>query len=243
MTAFTTPSYKNPLSPQHYAGALGHARHPGPSPYRRYRPRPGLLGVLLLALLALLVLAYPLAIQAQPNSGPAPAPEPAPIRLERETDRLLLSATLAFELPQAVESVLTKGVPLVFVAEADVYRGRWYWYDKRVASVVRQMRLSYQPLTRRWRLQTSSGAGGAGGLGIPLAQSYDSLDEALVALKRIARWKVADASDLESGARHKLDFRFRLDLSQLPRPLQLGLATRPEWALAINTVLNVPPEP
>ena len=41
---------------------------------------------------------------------------------------------------------LLRGVPLYFVWQADVYRKRWYWTDKRVASAVRTLRLAYQPL-------------------------------------------------------------------------------------------------
>ena len=38
----------------------------------------------------------------------------------------------------AVEEALVKGIPMYFLAEADVVRHRWYWSDKAVASVQRQ---------------------------------------------------------------------------------------------------------
>ncbi len=50
-----------------------------------------------------------------------------------------------------------KGIPMFFVMEAQVRRDRWYLVATRVvAEATRYLRLSYQPLTRRWRLSTSS---------------------------------------------------------------------------------------
>ena len=36
----------------------------------------------------------------------------------------------SIEIPSAVEDALLKGIPMVFLAEADILRERWYWYDK-----------------------------------------------------------------------------------------------------------------
>ncbi|MCX8516594.1 MAG: DUF4390 domain-containing protein, partial [Rhodoferax sp.] len=74
------------------------------------------------------------------------------LRVERSDIGWQLSAQLQFELPQAVEDALQKGIPMVFVFSANVLKERWYWYDKRQTSAERSMRLAYQPLTRRWRL-------------------------------------------------------------------------------------------
>ena len=49
---------------------------------------------------------------------------------------------------------------MYFVAEGDILRERWYWYDKRIVSVQRHIRLAYQPLTRRWRLNVNAAPGG-----------------------------------------------------------------------------------
>ena len=71
---------------------------------------------------------------------------------------------------------------MYFVWQADVYRDRWYWTDKRVSSVVRTFRLAYQPLTRRWRLsQAHDGVTGAGAAALQYAlhQNFESLDEVL----------------------------------------------------------------
>jgi hypothetical protein len=39
-----------------------------------------------------------------------------------------------FQLPSPLEDALYKGVALYFVAEIDVTRERWYFYDKKLLS-------------------------------------------------------------------------------------------------------------
>ena len=150
------------------------------------------------------------------------------LRTERGDEGIYLTATVKFELPPAVEEALLKGVALIFVAEADIYRERWYWTDLRASTAVRSMRLAYQPLTRRWRVSL----GGEGGGRVTLAQTYDTLAEAQAAIERISRWKIAELADVE-GSGHYLDFRFRLDLSQLPRPFQIGIAGPRDWQISL----------
>jgi hypothetical protein len=151
------------------------------------------------------------------------------LQVDRTDDGVLLSAAVRFELPPVVDDALAKGIPMYFLAEAAIYRDRWYWYDKRVAFATRHMKLSYQPLTRRWRLQTSSAPIGSAGL--VLGQMFDTRDEALAGLQRISGWRIADPSALDPDSTHTLDFRFRLDVSQLPRPFQIGAVGQAEWVI------------
>jgi len=152
------------------------------------------------------------------------------LRLERTDEGVLLSSAVRFDMPPSVEDALLKGIPMFFVAEATLLRDRWYWYDKQVASAERHMRLSYQPLTRRWRLQVSAQPIGSSGLA--LGQSFETQDEAMDAIKHVARWKVAEVGDLEPDARYSVDFRFRLDVSQLPRPFQIGAVGHADWNIS-----------
>ena len=156
-------------------------------------------------------------------------------QVESLDDEVLVSAQVAFELPSAVEEALLKGIPMFFVTEAQVLRERWYWYDKKIATVQRHMRLAYQPLTRRWRLNFTAGAGRESSVGLALNPSFETLEDAMSAIKRVSRWKIADVSDLDSGVKYKVDFNFRLDLSQLPRPFQIGALGQSDWDLAANT--------
>ncbi|MDO9401022.1 MAG: DUF4390 domain-containing protein [Polaromonas sp.] len=171
------------------------------------------------------------------------ATEVSQLKMERSEEAVYLSATVKFDLPPVVEDVLLKGIPMFFVAEADIYRDRWYWYDKRVTTATRTMRLAFQPLTRRWRLNVLSGAISVTGLRASLSQSYDSLPEAMASVQRISRWRIADAAEIEPDARHKVQFRFRLDLSQLPRPFQIGVAGQKDWAIAVEEYRQLAVEP
>jgi hypothetical protein len=156
-------------------------------------------------------------------------------QVERLDEEVVISAQMVFELPVAVEDALLKGMPIFFVMEAGVLRERWYWYDKKVNSVERHMRLAYQPLTRRWRLNVTTGAGREAGVGLALNQSFDTLPEVLSAIKRISRWKIADVSELDGNQKYKVDFRFRLDLNQLPRPFQIGTLGQSDWDIAATS--------
>lgn len=153
-------------------------------------------------------------------------------RVDVIDDEVVASSNIVFELPQPVEDALLKGVPLFFVTEADIVRERWYWYDKKVTSVRRHTRLAYQPLTRRWRLNVTAGTAGEGGVGLALNQSFDTLEQALAAVKRVAYWPVAHLSELSSGVKYKVEFRFRLDISQLPLPFQIGTLGQTDWDVA-----------
>jgi hypothetical protein len=160
------------------------------------------------------------------------ASEITELRVERADDGIYLSAGVRFELPPVVEDALLKGIPMFFVVETDIYRERWYWTDPRVASAARTMRLAYQPLTRRWRVNIASGLiSSSSGLRATLNQNYDTLAEALSAIQRVARWKIAETSEVDPEVTHRIDFSFRLDLSQLPRPFQIGIAGQREWTI------------
>jgi len=154
------------------------------------------------------------------------------LRIEHADDGIYLSADVRFDISSVVEDALLKGIPMFFVIEADLYRERWYWTDSRVASAARTLRLAYQPLTGRWRVNLSSGLiSSSAGLRATLNQNYDSLSEALSGIQHLARWKIAEASEVDPNAAHRLDFSFRLDLSQLPRPFQIGVSGQREWTI------------
>ncbi|MDP3253608.1 MAG: DUF4390 domain-containing protein [Hydrogenophaga sp.] len=173
----------------------------------------------------------------------AQAPLLDQLTLQRTTEALYLSARMEINPSSVVEDALLKAVPLYFVWRADVYRYRWYWTDRRVASAFRTLRLAYQPLTRRWRVSLSNETGssnGGAGLQYALHQNFDTLSEALAGVARVSRWRIAGADRLEPGASHRVEFAFRLDLSLLPRPFQIGMANQPEWAIELQRSLAVP---
>lgn len=135
-------------------------------------------------------------------------------------DALLLNATFEFELPQALEEAVQKGIALYFNIEFELFRKRWWWFDPRVASSTLTYRLSYSPLTRQYRLARGG-----------LSQSFETLEEALSLLKSVRNWKVGERSMLNPRDSYDAQVRMRLDVSQLPKPFQVNAITSREWTL------------
>lgn len=137
-------------------------------------------------------------------------------------DGYMLSADFAFEFNSRLEEAVTRGVVLNFLVEFELTRSRWYWLDEKVLSRSQTLRLSYNALTRQYRL--SSGA---------LHQNFASLEEALRILARLRHWTVADKGvGLRPGETYQAALRLRLDPSQLPKPFQLTALASREWNLA-----------
>ncbi len=195
-----------------------------------------------LSLAVLLVGAWLWIGMAGPVRAETGAADITELQVERVDGELFLSATVKFELTALVEDALHKGIPMFFVAEAEVTRDRWYWTDLKVASEARHMRLAYQPLTRRWRLNVGPRPIGNVGLGVTLTQNFESLEDALAALQRFSRWKIANSAQIEPDAMHTLRFRFALDVSQLPRPFQIGAVGQSDWNLSATRTMRLGPE-
>jgi hypothetical protein len=154
--------------------------------------------------------------------------------IERGEDGVYVSGRLDFELSAGLEDALTRGMPLTFVLQAEVMRERWYWYDKSMGLTERYYRITYQPLSRRWRLSVSPTPVVSTGLGVTLGNSYDNLRDTLQSLQKINRWKVLDLNLLQKDVKQRLDLRFRLDLSQLPQALQFGNQSSSDWNVNFN---------
>jgi hypothetical protein len=150
------------------------------------------------------------------------------LQVGRNDGALTLEFAARVTLPKAVEDAMMRGVPVYFVAQATLRRDRWYWRDERVARVTRSWRVVYQTLTSSWRV-------GLGGLN----QSYPTLAEAMAAVTRSAGWRIADLSQLEPGKDYYVEFSWRLDTTQLPSPMQIGLGGQADWALGAERELPV----
>lgn len=154
--------------------------------------------------------------------------ELASLATSRQDGALTLDFAVRVTLTKSVEDALQRGVPIYFVAQAELKRSRWYWRDERVARVTRSWRVAYQPLTGTWRV-------GLGGL----HQTLGSLAEALNAASRSASWRLAELNQLDPDSRYTVDFSYRLDTAQLPGPMQFGLAGQSDWALSVERLLRV----
>ena len=143
----------------------------------------------------------------------------AEVRLEDE--QVVLSVDFALSLNSTLEEALQRGIPLYFLLEVEIQRPRWYWFDEKVLQHSTQYRVSYQPLTRQYRV--------ASGL---LSQTFDSLQEVERLIGRVTARPIAQAGDLEKGSRYDVVVRLRLDQNQLPKPFQVNALASREWQLA-----------
>lgn len=136
-------------------------------------------------------------------------------------DLYVLNADINAELTPLLADVVARGVSLYFIAEFELSAPRWYWMDEEIVSKALTYRLSYQSLTRQYRLTTGA-----------LHQNFSSLDEAMRTMLRIRNWGIADRNVLKVGKSYNAALRFRLDVGELPKPLQVSAFGRKDWNMA-----------
>lgn len=142
-----------------------------------------------------------------------------------------LSAYFDIHFNFVVDQALTRGVPLYFISEFSLTRPRWYWFDEVVAQSEQTTRLTYNALTRQYRVARGS-----------LFQNFSSLDDALrdigrqsaapieAALLRDDEGYIAAMLPKKNGD-YIAAVRMRLDISQLPKPLQVNALATEDWIL------------
>lgn len=141
-----------------------------------------------------------------------------------------LTANFDIRLSLLIEQALTHGVTLNFVSEFTLTRSRWYWLDEVANRTEQTTKLSYSALTRQYRIKRGN-----------LFQNFASLDDALRVLGNQSSYPIpADllnrnsgyiASLLKSNSNYTAFARMRLDVAQLPKPLQVNALTSDEWKL------------
>jgi Domain of unknown function (DUF4390) len=139
-----------------------------------------------------------------------------------------LSANFDIRLKLTVQQALEEGVPLYFVTEFTLTRPRWYWFDEVVAKSEQTTRLSYNALTRQYRITRGA-----------LFQNFENLSAAL----RIIGHQTSDPipmSEISAGgyiseklfkkdSNYIASARLRLDVTQLPKPMQVNALTADDW--------------
>ena len=169
------------------------------------------------------------ALVGAPLPAAAAGPELSVFDVSRDEEGVHLSYAVDFDLGRSVDDALMKAVPLFFVAEAEIFRDRWYWRDRRVAHAIRTWRIVYQPLTSTYRVTSVGG----------LSQTYSTRADALASTSRTSRWKIAEAGQIEEGAHHYIEFQYRLDTAELPRPMQIGISGQPDWQLSVKRTQRI----
>lgn len=133
-------------------------------------------------------------------------------------DGYFLEATFEIALTSALEDALNKGVPLHFLVEFELTRPRWYWFNEKVANRQQGYRLSYNALTRQYRVAVGT-----------LYQNFPTLAEALEFLMRVRLRDIAEPGTLKKDSTYGAALRMRLDTSQLPRPFQITAVGSRDW--------------
>lgn len=156
-----------------------------------------------------------------PTARGADAIEVLQVGLEPSSDgeAWVLSADFLVTLNSTLEEAVNRGATLPFAVDFELRRPRWYWRDERVASATQTHRLSYQPITRQYRLLLN---------GVP--QSYPTLGEAIDALSKVRRWRVMPRDRVAPGVVYDGWLRLRVETDLLPRSFQLSAITGRDWA-------------
>lgn len=175
-------------------------------------------------LLPLVLAACLLAWPAQPAK--AQGVELGTLQLHKGDAELTLEYSARLTLSPAVDEALQRGVPMYFVAQASLWRARWYWRDDRLAQVRRTWRVAYQPLTNSWRVSLGG-----------LSQPYPNLAEALASMSRVSGWQIIETSKLVPGDRYYVEFGLRLDSKQLPLPMQIDVGN--DYQLGVERTLRL----
>ncbi|MGL6039996.1 MAG: DUF4390 domain-containing protein [Deefgea sp.] len=144
--------------------------------------------------------------------------------VEFPNNRIEVSARFNVTLSPEIETALKNGLSLPFTYEFKLTRPLVYsWYrsvaDGFTPNSSITYRLSYQPLTRQYRLNTNG-----------LSRNFNTADEALLALAILRNWAVLEGTTISTN-----DFagkiRFRLDHAQLPKSYQLTALGDEDWLL------------
>jgi hypothetical protein len=126
-------------------------------------------------------------------------------------------ADFGIKLDFVAEQALTHGIPLYFTSEFSLTRPRWYWLDEEVAHSEQSTKLSYNILTRQFRI-TRGG----------LYQNFDSLKEALGVFGHQV-FPPIPISQVKPASSYVAAVRMSLDVSQLPKPLQVNALATKDW--------------
>lgn len=145
-------------------------------------------------------------------------------------DAYEMQADFKITLPVSVAEALKHGVVLNFVSELTITRSRWYWLDTAVVQNEQTTKLSYNALTRQYRISRGT-----------LFQGFNNLDSALRVLGHQSAPSIPvaalNSSDgyvvrfIKGETRYTAFAQMRLDISQLPKPLQVSALTNSEWNL------------
>ncbi len=131
-----------------------------------------------------------------------------------------LSATFDIGLTPTMEDAVNRGLMLPFLIEYEVTRPRWYWWSETLVSGTRSRQISYNNLTRQYRLNIGS-----------VYQDFDRLQDVKQVLSSVRGLDVIEKSAIKKGSVYEVSVRMKLDVSKLPKPFQVNALASKEWNL------------
>ncbi len=165
----------------------------------------------------LMFVALPVWLFAMPVLAEGISVNKAETRLSEEGYQL--AADFNINPSYAVLQAFSLGVPLYFVGEFSLTRSRWYWLDEQVFQSEQSVKLSYNVLTRQYRISRGS-----------LFQNFATFEELLQILAR--QYSTLIPPDLMAkDASYIASVRLRLDTKQLPKLMQVNVLTNKDWDL------------
>lgn len=148
-----------------------------------------------------------------------------------------LTANYDIDLTLVMQQALSRGITLHFISEFSLTRPRWYWIDEAVFQGEQSIKLSYNVLTRQYRISRGS-----------LQQNFATFEDALNMLSRqssavlpvgfikeeggfLPSW-IDPSTWIQSDTNYFAAARLRLDAAQLPKLLQVNALTDSDWTLS-----------
>lgn len=141
---------------------------------------------------------------------------------------LIVQPELTLALTDAATEAVISGIPITLVLDSRLMRARNYLWDESVSSSEDYIQISYHALSRRFLLhQTQNNS----------HRIFRHLDQVLAALGTPEPQRIALDEPLDPEERYYGTLRISLDVSQLPRPLQLPAYLTADWRLDSGTAV------
>jgi hypothetical protein len=132
-----------------------------------------------------------------------------------------LNGGFSIQLSPTLDDALRRGVQLTFVQAVEAERSREWWLAEGLSDIERSVRLSYNALLRQYYVTLNG-----------VSTAHESLVDALHTAGDLRDWAVVSVKQMKRKAEYKIYVRMYLDISQLPKPLQVNaLASSGRWQL------------
>ncbi len=141
--------------------------------------------------------------------------------IEASEEGYKLAVNYVFDLNDDLEDAIEHGVELAFTTQVEVTRPRWYWYDDKAVSQKQTIRVSYNVLTRQYQVLVTGS----------MKQSFATLEDAMVLIRRPSRWLIAPRGALKAGETYNVTLRMFMDRASLSKPIQVNAANNSQWRL------------